>query len=78
MRMDDETIRAQRTGFPGAVSTQPTTYDRGFSSANPTDRRAAVNLVQLANRESDLELGGDAVQTLIYSLNVRAPMSEKI
>ncbi|KAB2579862.1 Uncharacterized protein DBV05_g1472 [Lasiodiplodia theobromae] len=73
MRMDDEAIRAQRTGFPGGVSTQPTAYDRGFSRANPTDRRAAVNLVQLANRESDLELGGDAVQTLIYSLNGESP-----
>lgn len=75
--MDSENIRAQ-AGFPGVVSTQPRTYDRKFSNANPTDRRAAVNLVQFANRESDLELGGDAVQTLIYTLNVRGLVSNQI
>ncbi|KAL1640107.1 hypothetical protein SLS58_007221 [Diplodia intermedia] len=72
MRMDSENIRAQ-AGFPGVVSSQPRTYDRKFSDANPTDRRAAVNLVQFAKRESDLELGSDAVQTLIYSLNGESP-----
>lgn len=58
-----------------ATSTQSRHYDRRFSEANAADRRAAVNLVQFANRESDLGLNGNAVQTLIYSLNVRSPRS---
>ncbi|KAF2088600.1 hypothetical protein K490DRAFT_55999 [Saccharata proteae CBS 121410] len=44
-----------------------------FSLASASDRRASVNLVQLANREADLGLNGDGVQTLLYGLNAESP-----
>lgn len=73
--MDREAARIQKV--PKAIFTHQTSYDRRFSDAKPADRRAAVNLVQFASRESDLGLNGNAVQTLIYSLNVRSPRLSK-
>ncbi|KAF2147362.1 uncharacterized protein K452DRAFT_6258 [Aplosporella prunicola CBS 121167] len=54
-------------------SSQPKSAFKAYNEATATDRRASVNLVQLANREADLNLSGDAVQTLIYGLNAEAP-----
>ncbi|GME40736.1 putative zinc finger phd-type protein [Neofusicoccum parvum] len=72
MHMEKQKAEA-REFVANATSTQPRTYDRRFSDANPADRRAAVNLVEFANRQSDLGLSGNAVQTLIYSLNGESP-----
>lgn len=74
--MEQQKAKA-REYVANATSAPSRSYDRKFSDANPADRRAAINLVQFANRESDLGLSGNTLQTLIYSLNVRSSLLSK-
>ncbi|KAK8153579.1 hypothetical protein BKA80DRAFT_313990 [Phyllosticta citrichinensis] len=44
-----------------------------FNAAAPVDRRACLNLIEFAQRQSELGLDGDAIQTLIYGLTAELP-----
>ncbi|KAK7515879.1 uncharacterized protein IWZ02DRAFT_44163 [Phyllosticta citriasiana] len=44
-----------------------------FNAAAPADRRACLNLIEFAQRENELSIDGDTIQTLIYGLTAELP-----